>query len=140
MNITLILLKNWVAKNLPTYPKDKALKMTNKQLMSYVISIKKSSQHFKIRNTITSKENTTHNTAFSPVNSHKVKQSDARKTAAESLSTPLSIAINNKFKYNIFPSNAKVACVKPLHRKTEDKHCISNFQPVSIFNTFSKIY
>ena len=51
-----------------------------------------------------------------------------------------SIAINNSFKYNIFPSNAKVACVKPLDKKTEDKHCISNFRLVSSFNTFSKIY
>ena len=59
--------------------------------------------------------------------------------AAEPLSTPLSIAINNSFKYNIFPSNAKVACVKPLDKKTEDKHCISNFRPVSILNT-PKIY
>ena len=38
------------------------------------------------------------------------------KMAAEPLSTPLSIAINNSFKYNIFPSNAKVACVKPLDK------------------------
>ena len=60
--------------------------------------------------------------------------------AAEPLSTPLSIAINNSFKYNIFSSNAKVACVKPLDKKTEDKHCISNFRPVSILNTLSKIY
>ena len=56
------------------------------------------------------------------------------------LSIPLSIAINNSFKYNIFFNNAKVACVKPLNKKTEDKHCISNFRPVSILNTFSKIY
>ena len=60
--------------------------------------------------------------------------------AAEPLSTPLSITIKNSFKYNIFPSNAKVACVKPLDKKTEDKHDISNFRPVSILNTFSKIY
>ena len=59
--------------------------------------------------------------------------------AAEPLSTPLSIAINSSFKYNIFPSNAKVACVKTLDKKTEDKHCISNFRPVSILNT-SKMY
>ena len=60
--------------------------------------------------------------------------------AAELLSTPLSIAINKCFKCNIFPRNAKVACVKPLDKKTEDKHCISNFRPASILNTFSKIY
>ena len=59
--------------------------------------------------------------------------------ATEPLSKPLSILINKSFKYNIFPSNARVACIKPLDKKTEDKHCISNFQPVSILNT-SKIY
>ena len=38
------------------------------------------------------------------------------KMATESLSTSLSIVINKSFKYNIFPSNAKVACVKPLDK------------------------
>ena len=62
------------------------------------------------------------------------------KMATGPLSTPLSMTINNNFKYNIFPNNAKVACVKPLDKKTKDKHCISNFPPVSILNSFSKIY
>ena len=111
----------------------------------------------KIRSEITVKENSINDTIFSPVNRDEVKQCLQKlnprkaigqdkippaliKMAAESLSTHLSIAINNSFKYNIFPSNAKVACVKPLDKKTEDKHCISNFRPVSILNTFSKIY
>ena len=59
--------------------------------------------------------------------------------AAERLNPQLSIAINNSFKYNIFPSNTKAACVKPLNKKTGDKHCILKFQPASILNT-SKIY
>ena len=42
------------------------------------------------------------------------------KVAAEPLSIPLSIAINNSFKCNLFPSNAKVAFVKPLDKKVED--------------------
>ena len=58
------------------------------------------------------------------------------KIAAEPLSTPLSIAISNRFKQNIFSNNVKVACVKPLDKKTENKHSISNFRPVSILNTF----
>ena len=62
------------------------------------------------------------------------------KMATESLSTSLSIVINKSFKYKIFPSNAKVACVKPLNKNTVDKHCISNFRPVSILNPFSKVY
>ena len=56
------------------------------------------------------------------------------------MSTPLSIAVSNSFKHNIFPDNAKVACVKRLDKKTENKHSISNFGPVSILNTFSKVY
>ena len=48
--------------------------------------------------------------------------------------------MKNSFKYNIFPINAKVAFVKPLGKKTENKHSISNFRLVSIFNTSSKIY
>ena len=110
----------------------------------------------KIRSEITVKENSINNTIFSPVNRDEVKQCLQKlnprkaigqdkippaliKMAAEPPSTPLSIAINNSFKYNFFPGNAKVACVKPLDKKTEDKHCISNFRPVSILNTFSKI-
>ena len=58
---------------------------------------------------------------------------------AELLSTTLSMLINNSFKYNSFPSKAKVTCVKPLDKKIEDKHCISKFQPVSILNIL-KIY
>ena len=98
----------------------------------------------KNRSTITVKENSIDNTIFSHVNRDEVKQCLQKlnpskaigqdkippaliKMAAESLSIPLSIAINNSLKYNIFPSNAKVACVKPLDKKTEDKHCISNF-------------
>ena len=62
------------------------------------------------------------------------------KIAAEPLSTPLSIAISNRFKQNIFSNNVKVACVKPVDKKTEHKHSISKFRPVSILNTFSEIH
>ena len=93
----------------------------------------------KIRSTITAKENTNDNTIFSPVSCDEVKHCFQKlnprkaigqdkippaliKMAAEPLSTP-----NNSFKYKIFLSNAKVARVKPLDKKTEDKLCISNF-------------
>ena len=49
------------------------------------------------------------------------------KIAAQPLSTPLSIEMNNSFKQNVFSNNAKVACVKPLDKKTENKHSVSNF-------------
>ena len=130
----------------------------NKQAIEIICnSYKNQPSILKTRSTITVKENSNDNTIFSPVNRDEVKQCLQKlnprkaigqdkippaliKMAAEPLSTPLSIAINNSFKYNIFPSNAKVTCVKTLDKKTEDKHCISNFRPVSILNTFSKIY
>ena len=87
----------------------------------------------KIRGTITVKEHSNDNTIFSPVSKDEIKQCLQKlnpkkaigqdkippgliKIAAEPLSTPLSIAISNSFKYNILPSNAKVACVKPLDK------------------------
>ena len=111
----------------------------------------------KIKSNITTKGNIINNTIFSPVSSDEVRKllqqlnpwkaiSDDKippaltKIAAEPLSTPLSIAISNSFKHNIFPDNDKVACVKTLDKKTENKHTILNFRPVSILNTFSKIY
>ena len=86
----------------------------------------------KIKSNITTKGNN-NNTIFLPVGSDEVQkliqQLNSRKAigddkippasiniAAEPLSTPLSIAISNSFKHNFFPDNAKVACVKPLHK------------------------
>ena len=54
------------------------------------------------------------------------------KLSAEILSTPLCIAINNSLKYGVFPENPKIAPVITLNK---DKP-----RPVSILNTFSKIY
>ena len=62
------------------------------------------------------------------------------KLSAEVLSTPLSIAINNSLKYGVFPDDAKIASVIPLDKGKPNKNEISNFRPVSILNTFSKIY
>ena len=59
---------------------------------------------------------------------------------AEILSTSLSIAINNSLKYGVFPDNAKIASVIPLGKGKPNKNEISNFRPVSMLNTFSKIY
>ena len=62
------------------------------------------------------------------------------KRSAEILSTPLSIVINNSLKYGVFPDDAKIASVIPLDKDKPNKNEISNFRPVSIPNTFSKIY
>ena len=60
------------------------------------------------------------------------------KIAAEPLSTLVSIAIYNSLKQNIFPNDAEVASGKPLDKKTENKHSISIFWPISILNTYQK--
>ena len=62
------------------------------------------------------------------------------KLSAEILSTPLSIVINNSLKYGVFPDDAKIVSVIPLDKVKPNKNEISNFRPVSILNTFSKIY
>ena len=52
---------------------------------------------------------------------------DLMKMAAEPFENTFVNRTKHSFKYIIFPSNAKVAGVKPLHKKTEDESCISNF-------------
>ena len=110
--------------------------MTNKHIVCNIRcnSYKNHRSILKNSSTITVKESSNDNTIFSPVNSDEVKQCLQKlnprkaigqdeilpaliKMAAEPLSTPLSITINSSFKYNIFPSNTKVACVKPLDKK-----------------------
>ena len=39
----------------------------------------------------------------------------------------------------MFPDNAKIGCVSPLDKHTDDKYSVTNFRPVSVSNTFSKI-
>ena len=39
----------------------------------------------------------------------------------------------------MFPDNAKIACVSPLDKHTDDKYSVTNLRPASVLNTFSKI-
>ena len=39
----------------------------------------------------------------------------------------------------MFPDNAKTACVSPLDKDTDRRYSVTNFLPVSVLNTFSKI-
>ena len=55
--------------------------------------------------------------------------------------TPLlTKAINTSIAQNVFPENAKTASVIPLDKGKPNKNEMSNFRPVSVLNTFSKIY
>ena len=53
---------------------------------------------------------------------------------------PAEILINNSLKYKLFPDNAKIVSVIPFGKDKPNKNEMSNFRPVSILNTFSKIY
>ena len=52
---------------------------------------------------------------------------------------PLSYIINKSFETGVFPDDLKVAKVIPIY-KSGNKTLRSNFRPISILNTFSKIF
>ena len=61
-------------------------------------------------------------------------------TVAVGFLTPfLTKSISSSIEHNIFPDLAKTTLAVPLDKEKPNKN-ISNFRPVSILNTFSKIY
>ena len=62
------------------------------------------------------------------------------KLSADALAIPLPLAINSSMKNDFFPNAPKIASVSPVDKKTDNKNKISNYRPVSVLNTFSKIY
>ena len=61
------------------------------------------------------------------------------KIVAQWIAPVLSILINHTFANGIFPDQLKVAKITPIH-KSGDKTLLSNYRPISLLNTFSKIY
>ena len=61
------------------------------------------------------------------------------KSCASIISFPLSYIYNYSLHTGIFPDRLKTAVVKPLHKKG-DKFNISNYRPISLLPTFSKIF
>ena len=51
----------------------------------------------------------------------------------------LSDLINYSLSFGIFPEQLKSAKVIPIH-KSDNKHVISNYRPISILNYFSKFF
>ena len=49
-------------------------------------------------------------------------------------------SINNSISKGTFPDNANIASVSPLEKQSDDENKVSNFIPVRVLNTFSKIY
>ena len=54
-------------------------------------------------------------------------------------SQPLADAINDIISKGIFRGNGKIPSVSPIDKQFDDKDKVSNFRPVSVLNTFSKI-
>ena len=62
------------------------------------------------------------------------------KLSADFLTPLLTKAINTSIEQNVFSENAKTASVIPLDKGKPNKKEMSSFRPVSVLNTFSKIY
>ena len=62
------------------------------------------------------------------------------KLSADFLTPSLTKAINTSIAQNVFPENAKAVSVIPLDKGKPNKNEMSNFRPVCVLNTFSKIY
>ena len=56
------------------------------------------------------------------------------------LSQPLADAINHSISKEVFPNNTKIESVSLFDKLSSDKNKVTNFRPVSVLNTFSKIY
>lgn len=62
------------------------------------------------------------------------------KLSAMLIHRPLTVAINCSLNSLVFPTNAKKATVVPVDKGSTIKTIPSNFRPVSLLNTLSKIY
>ena len=60
--------------------------------------------------------------------------------ASNELSSALTMAINCSIRNSRFPDDAKKAAVCPLDKGEPNRIVERNFRPVSVLNTFSKIY
>jgi Notch-like protein len=61
------------------------------------------------------------------------------KNCMDVISKPLSHIINESFKQRIYPEKLKYALVRPIYKMGE-KTDISNYRPISLLMTFSKIF
>lgn len=61
------------------------------------------------------------------------------KDSAHIIAEPLSRIINKSFIEGVFPDRLKMAIIKPLLKKGDAEH-LGNYRPISILNSFSKIF
>ena len=55
------------------------------------------------------------------------------------ISSPINYICNKMLFWGVFPDKLKYAIIKPLH-KNDDKCKVSNYRPVSLLTSFSKIF
>ena len=60
--------------------------------------------------------------------------------ASNDVSVTLTMAINCSIRNSSFPDDAKKAAVCPLDKEEQIRTVERNFRPVSVLNTFSKVY
>ena len=65
---------------------------------------------------------------------------DFSKLSVDFLTPLLAKTINTIITQNVFPENAKTVSVIPLDKGKPKKKEMSNLRPVSVLNTFSKVY
>ena len=108
-----------------------------------IVEIKK---NINIVETFTIKEATVSdiNTLLKSVNTKKATGPDnippkLVKVSANVIDSYLCNIINKGLQNSSFPDAAKIASVRPIYKK-KCRNTIENYRPVSVLNTFSKIY
>ena len=108
-----------------------------------IVEIKKKHQHSR---KFTIKEVTVSdiNTLLKSVNTKKATRPDnippkLVKLSANVIDSHLCNIINKDLQNSSFPDAAKIASVRPIYKK-KCRNTIENYRPVSILNTFSKIF
>jgi hypothetical protein len=61
------------------------------------------------------------------------------KISAPFISSPLCCIINTSLKSGVFPTRLKYSITTPLHKKG-DKNKVTNYRPISLITSFSKIF
>jgi Notch-like protein len=79
--------------------------------------------------------------SLKPTNSHEYDEISAKilKSSSHFVSSPLTYIFNKSLATGIFPSQMKYSIIKPIFKKG-DKNSMSNYRPVSLLTSFSKIF
>jgi hypothetical protein len=78
--------------------------------------------------------------AFQTKESYRYNQISLRifKLSAPYIRAPINYICNKIMQYGVFPERLKYSVIKPIHKKG-DKSLLSNYRPISLLTSFSKI-